>query len=422
METTSDLSRLSRPRRIVLIVVLGSVCTIGPFSTDLYLPALPIVAADLGARSSAIALTVTTFLVGLALGQLLAGPLSDTYGRRRPLLVGLVIYTVASLVCALTPSAGVLVAVRLVQGLAGASGMAIANAVVTDYSRGRQAARLLSRLALVNGLAPIVAPLVGAQLLRVTSWRGLFVALTGLGILLFAAVALGLRESLPRERRQARGAGRTLRTFGMLSRDLRFMGLSTTSALAFVAFFAYLAASSFVYQDLYGASPVLFSLLFAMNAVGMLAVNQLNHRLLGRFTPQQLLGVGLVSGSLAGVAVLAVTLIGGLGIAALAVPLFVLVASLGFVFPDSTALALSLHPDVAGSASAYFGTFRLGLGALATPLIGIGGAVSGLPMAIVIAVSSAGALTVFAAVATRTRTLTPVLDTPEEASADMPVG
>src|SRR5450756_2197068 len=205
VETTSHLSRLSRPRRIVLIVVLGSVCTIGPFSTDLYLPALPTVATDLAASSSSIALTVTTFLVGLALGQLLAGPLSDTYGRRLPLLVGLPVFTVASLVCALTPSAGVLVALRLVQGLAGASGMAIANAVVTDYSRGRHAARLLSRLALVSGLAPIIAPLVGAQLLRVTSWRGIFVVLTGLGIVLFSAVALGLRESLPREKRQAGG-------------------------------------------------------------------------------------------------------------------------------------------------------------------------------------------------------------------------
>ena len=422
METTSHLSRLSRPRRLVLIAVLGSVYTIGPLATDLYLPALPTVAADLNASSSAIALTVTTFLLGLALGQLIAGPLSDTYGRRRPLLIGLGIFTVACMLCAMTPSAGVFIAVRLVQGLAGAAGIVVANAVVTDYSRGREAARLLSRLAIVSGLAPIVAPLIGAQLLRFTSWRGIFVVQTGLGIILFLAVALGLRESLTPERRQARGAGLALRTMGMLSRDLAFMGLSTSSALAFVAFFAYLAASSFVYQDLYGASPVLFSLLFAVNAIGMLAVNQLNHRLLGRFTPQQLLGVGLLTGSLAGLAVLAVTLVGGLGIVALAVPLFVLVASLGFVFPDSTALALSLHPDVAGSASAYFGTFRLGLGALATPLVGIGGAVSGLPMALVIAVSSAAALAVFAAVAARTRTLTPVLDTPEEASTDMPVG
>jgi DHA1 family bicyclomycin/chloramphenicol resistance-like MFS transporter len=413
---------MSRPRRIGLIVILSSVCTIGPLSTDLYLPAMPTVAADLGASSAAIALTVTTFLVGLAFGQLLAGPLSDTYGRRRPLLVGLAVFVAASVVCALAPSAEVLVVVRLVQGLAGASGMAITNAVVTDYSRGREAARLLSRLALVSGVAPIVAPLFGAQLLRVTSWRGIFVVLAGLGLVMIAAVALGLRESLPRERRQARGAARTLRTMGMLTRDPRFMGLSTSSALAFVAFFAYLAASSFVYQDLYGASPVEFSLLFAVNALGMLAVNQLNHRLLARFTPGQLLGVGLALGSLSGLAILVVTLVGGLGLVALAVPLFVLVASLGFVFPDSTALALSLHPEEAGSASAYFGTFRLGLGALATPLVGIGGAVSGLPMAIVIAASSAAALVVFAIVTARTRAPVPVLDTPEEVSADMPVG
>jgi len=422
VETTSHLSRLSRPRRLVLIAVLGSVYTIGPLATDLYLPALPTVAADLNASSSAIALTVTTFLLGLALGQLIAGPLSDTYGRRRPLLIGLGIFTVACMLCAMTPSAGVFIAVRLVQGLAGAAGIVVANAVVTDYSRGREAARLLSRLAIVSGLAPIVAPLIGAQLLRFTSWRGIFVVQTGLGIILFLAVALGLRESLTPERRQARGAGLALRTMGMLSRDLAFMGLSTSSALAFVAFFAYLAASSFVYQDLYGASPILFSLLFAVNAIGMLAASQLNHRLLTRFTPQKLLGAGLVLGSLSGLAILVVTLVGGLGIAALAVPLFTLVAGLGFVFPDSTALALSLHPDVAGSASAYFGTFRLGLGALATPLVGIGGAVSGLPMAIVIAVSSAAALAVFVAVASRTRALKPILDTPEEALADMPVG
>jgi DHA1 family bicyclomycin/chloramphenicol resistance-like MFS transporter len=421
VETTSHLSRLSRPRRLVLIAVLSSVYTIGPLATDLYLPALPVVATDLGASSSAIALTVTSFLLGLAFGQLLVGPLSDTYGRRRPLLIGLGVFTVTCALCAVTPSAEIFIAVRLLQGLAGAAGIVIANAVVTDYSRGREAARLLSRLAIVSGLAPIVAPLIGAQLLLVMSWRGIFVVQAGLGILLCLAVATGLRESLPRNRRQARGAGLTLRTMGMLSRDLSFMGLATTSALAFVAFFAYLAASSFVYQDLYGASPVLFSALFAVNAIGMLIASQLNHRLLRRFTPRQLLGTGLIVGTGASLAILVVTLVGGLGIVALAVPLFALVASLGFVFPDSTALALSLHPDVAGSAAAYFGTFRLGLSALATPLVGIGGAVSALPMAIVIAVSSSAALVVFAALAARTRTLTPILDTPEEASTDMPV-
>ena len=364
---------------------------------------------------------MTTFLLGLALGQLLAGPLSDMYGRKRPLLVGLGIFTLTCGLCAITPSAELFIAMRFVQGLAGAAGIVITNAVVTDYARGREAARLLSRLALISGLAPIVAPLIGVGLLRFMSWRGIFVVQAGLGVLLCLGVAFGLRESLAPARRQARGEWQTFRAMGMLSRDRGFMGLTVASALAFVAFFGYLAASSFVYQDIYGASPFLFSALFAVNAVGMLIANQVNHRLLRRFTPNQLLGAGLIVGTGAGVALLVVTLVGGLGIVALALPLFVLISSLGFVFPDSTALALSLHPDVAGSASAYFGTARLGLGALATPLIGIGGAVSGLPMAIVIALSSAAALIVYLLVATRIRTVTCVLDMPEEASADMPV-
>ena len=393
------LSGLSRRRLALLIVTLGGLSTVGPFAIDLYLPALPSVARDLGATTQSIALTVTTFLIGLAAGQLIAGPLSDAYGRRRPVIVGLAVFTVCSLICALTPSVWVLVVVRLVQGLAGASGVVIANAVVTDYVRGRQAARLLSRLALVSGLAPILAPLAGAQLLRLTSWRGVFVVLAGIGLVLVASVAFGLRESLPPEKRRTGGLGVVTRTMNMLSRDRAFMVYALTSALTFMGFFAYLAGSSFVYQGTYGASPVLFSVLFAANALGMLAANQLNHRLLSRFTPRRLLGAGLIVNATAATGALVVTAIGGLGIAAFAVPVFALVASLGLVAPNSTALALSLHPETAGSASAYFGTLRYGLGALATPLVGIGGAVSGLPMTLVMVVAGVAALVLFAFVA-----------------------
>jgi DHA1 family bicyclomycin/chloramphenicol resistance-like MFS transporter len=409
---------------ILLIVILGGVCTIGPFSTDLYLPAMPTVAADLHAGARSIELTVTTFLAGLALGQLLAGPLSDTYGRRRPLLVGLSIYTASSLVCAVAPSAGVLVVVRAIEGLSGASGLAIANAVVTDHFRGRHAARFLSRLVLVSGMAPIVAPLIGGQLLRFTSWRGVFVVLTAIGAVLLAGVALGLRESLPAEKRSARSLTGSLRTMGRLSRDRTFMGLALTCSLMYAAFFAYLAASSFVVQDLYGASPVVFSVLFSVNAVGMLAASQANHLLLTRLAPRRLLGAALVAAACGGGALLAVTVAGGLGIAALAAPLFVLVASLGFVTPDSTALALSLHPEVAGSASAYFGTLRLALGALATPLVGVGAEVSGLPMALVIAISTVAALAVFAGVVVRTwgGAVPEAPVAPPPISSDIPVG
>ena len=408
--------------RLLFIAVLGGVSAIGPLATDLYLPALPTVARDLGASQGSIALTISAFLVGLAFGQLLSGHLSDTLGRRRPLITGLLVFAGASLACPFTTSVGTLIALRTLQGFAGAAGVAIANAVVADHARGTAAARLLSRLALITLLMPIVAPLVGAQLLRVVPWQGVFVVQGLMGLVLAAGVGYGLRESLPPERRvpfSLRSTGAVMRR---LSRDRAFMGLTLTSALTGVAFFAYLAASSFVYQEAYGASPAVFGALFSVNAVGMLAASQLNHRLLGRFTPQRLLGAGLVASVLAGLTLLGVTLVGGLGLAAVAIPLFVLVAAVGAVGPDSTALALSLHPGIAGTASAYFGTVRLAVGASGSVLVGLGGSVSGLSMAIVIAAATLAAAAAFALVAPRVRRVAARFDTPEEATADMPAG
>jgi DHA1 family bicyclomycin/chloramphenicol resistance-like MFS transporter len=390
------LNDFSRGRRTAIVAILGGLWTIGPFSIDLYLPALPTLGSDLGASQQQVAVTVTAFLVGLAFGQVQAGALSDTYGRRRPLVAGLLLFTLATLACALAPTIEVLIAARFLQGLGGAAGMAISNAAVTDYVRGRQAARLLSRLAIIGGVAPIIAPLAGGQLLRVTSWRGLFVVLTVIALTLFLSVLLGLPESLPRERRSSAGLPTLARSLLTLTRDGRFMGFALVSALSFAGFFAYLAGSSFVYQDVYGVSPAAFSVLFATNAVGMLGASDLNHRLLARLSPAQLLGAALAVNAVAGAAALSVLLAGGLGIWALAAPLFVLVASIGFIIPNSTALALSLHPDVAGKASAYFGTLRLGLGALATPLVGLGGGMDGVSMGLVIAGAGLLALGLFA--------------------------
>jgi DHA1 family bicyclomycin/chloramphenicol resistance-like MFS transporter len=393
------LNDFSRGRRTALIVILGALWTIGPFSIDLYLPALPRLGLDLAASQQQVALTITAFFLGLAVGQVQAGALSDTYGRRRPLLAGLLLYTVATVACALAPTIQLLAVARFVQGIGGAAGMAISNAAVTDIVRGREAARLMSRLAMIGGVAPVIAPLVGGQLLRVMSWRGLFVVLTVIGLALFLSVLTGLPESLPRERRSSAGVGTLLRALLALTRDPRFMGFAISSALSFAGFFAYLAGSSFVYQGVYGVSPALFSLLFAANAIGMLGASELNHRLLARFTPGQVLAAALIVNAVVGVVVLAVLLAGDLPLWALAAPLFVLVASMGLIIPDSTALALSLHPDTAGKASAYFGTLRLGLGALATPLVGLGGGMEGVSMGLVIAGAGLLALAVFAVVA-----------------------
>jgi DHA1 family bicyclomycin/chloramphenicol resistance-like MFS transporter len=404
-----------------VVATLGALGTIAPFSIDLYLPALPALGADLGASQQQVAATVTMFLLGLAFGQVQAGSLSDTHGRRRPLLAGLLLYTLASLACAFAPSIQVLMAARFLQGLGGAAGMAIANASVTDYVRGRDAARLFSRLAMIGGVAPIVAPLVGGQLLRVVSWRGLFIVLAGIGLALFASVLAGLPESLPQERRSVAGVATLLKSLLGLSRDLGFVGLALTSAFSFAGFFAYLAGSSFVYQEVYGVSPAAFSLLFAVNAVGMLGANDLNHRLLARFTPQRLLAAALVVYLGASVTALLVLFAGSLPLWALAAPLFVLVASVGLIIPNSTALALSRHPEAAGTAAAYFGTLRLGLGALATPLVGLAGGRDGVSMGLVIAGAGLLALLTFAVVAWRDRGGARVCEFQPGTCADMTV-
>jgi len=421
----NPLSRTPLPTgraRLLFVAVLGGVSAIGPLATDLYLPALPDVTRDLGASQQSIALTVSTFLAGLACGQLVSGNLSDTFGRRRPLVAGLLVFSAASLACPFTSSAGALIALRLVQGFSGAAGIAIANAIVADHAHGTAAARLLSRLALITLLMPILAPLAGAQLLRVVPWQGVFVVQGAIGLALTAGVVFGLKESLPPERRvpfSLRSSGRLMTA---LSRDGAFVGLTLTSALTSVAFFAYLASSPFVYQEVYGASPAVFGALFSANAVGMLAASQLNHRLLSRFAPQRLLGAGLLVALLAGLALLLATLAGGLGLPAVAVPLFVLVAAVGAIGPNSTALALSLHPEAAGTASAYFGTVRLAVGALGSALVGLGGSIGGLSMAVVVAAATLAAAVNYAVVAPRVRRVVATFDTPEEATADMPAG
>ena len=401
MDSPSRLERMGRGRRTTLVLILGGLWVLGPFADDLYLPAMPDVSRDLGTSMQAVALTITTFIVGLALGQLLTAPLSDSRGRKGLLLTGLAVFAATSLASALAPTIEVLIAVRFAQGVAGAAGMAIANAVVADVSRGRQAARLLSRMTLVGGVAPVVAPFIGAQLLRVMSWRGLFGVVTVLSVGLLLAVAFGLPETHPKERRTAGGLRAIAGAMATLSRDAVFMGYTLAGALTSMAFFAYIAGSAFVYQDVYGVSATAYGVLFGLNAVGMLAATALNHRLLARSSPRRLLTAGLAVTAVAGVVTLAALTASGLGIWAMVVPLFVTVAAFGVVWPDSTALALTRHPGIAGSASAYNGTLRTGLGALATPLVGIGGQVSGPSMGLVIAVSCVAALPLYLLVVRR---------------------
>jgi len=334
--------RGDRPlRRARVVVILGALSAFGPLSIDMYLPGLPSLGATLDAPAWAVQLTLTACLAGLALGQIVAGPLSDRFGRRTPLLVGVSAYAAASLLCALAPT--------------------------------------------------ILALVIGGQVLRVTTWRGVFVLLAGVGVVLAVAAATGLRETLAPGDRHPGGIAETVRTFGRLLGDRVFLGHALACGLAFGAMFAYISGSPFVLQDIYGASPQAFSVLFAANALGIVGASQANRALLRRFAPRTILRTALVVQASAGVALLAVVLAGA-GVWGIVPLLFLVVASLGLVLPNATALALAGHPRVAGSASGLLGVLQFIVGAAAAPLVGIAGTGTAVPMATVIAVLAVGAV------------------------------
>jgi DHA1 family bicyclomycin/chloramphenicol resistance-like MFS transporter len=368
-----------------LVIMLGALTAFGPMSIDMYLPAFPTLSAHFHTGQPQVQLTLTACLAGLALGQVLAGPVSDTLGRRRPLLVGLAGYTVASALCAFAPSIYLLTALRFVQGLSGAAGLVIAFAIVRDRYEGIAVARFFSALMLVNGLAPMLAPVIGGQLLRVTSWNGIFLVLTGYGLVLLVTIAVALPETLPPGRRRPGRLGQVVRTFGGLLRDRAFVGYALTRSLLFAAMFGYISGSAFVLQQIYGVSAQLYGVVFGVNALGLVLASQLNRWLLRRYRLRLLLAVALSTSLLGGAGVLIAVSLPGHPLFWLLPPLFVVVASLGVVMPNGTALALASHRDAAGTASALLGMVQFAGGALAAPLVGLGAGRTALPMAVVIA-------------------------------------
>jgi DHA1 family bicyclomycin/chloramphenicol resistance-like MFS transporter len=377
------------------IVVLGLLSTFGPISLDLYLPALPQLAEELEASASAAQLSITACLLGLAVGQLVAGPLSDRLGRRRPLIVGLILYLVTSAACAFAPSVAVLVLLRLLQGLSGAAGLVVARAVARDLYAGRLLVIFFSRLTLISGLAPVIAPVLGGQLSRVMTWRGIFLVLAAFGLVLLLAGAFGLRETLPPERRTTGGIRATLHGFRTLLKDRFFVGSALSAGLAGASMFAYIAGGTFVLQEIYGLSAQGFSFVFGANSLGIMAVSQLGGRLVRRWSAPRVLAIGLLF-NLLGATSLAATVLIHLGLPFLVGSLWVMVSALGLVFPTSTALALADYPDQAGTASSLLGLGQFIAGAVAAPLVGVAGTQSAVPLGVVAFVASAGASLVFA--------------------------
>ncbi|GHP17696.1 putative multidrug resistance transporter, Bcr/CflA family protein [Rhodococcus sp. NKCM2511] len=364
--TTEPTSR----ERLRVILVLGALIALGPLTIDMYLPALPAIAEDLNTPSSAVQLTLAGTLVGLALGQLVIGPLSDIVGRRLPLIVGTGVHILASLACIVAPNIAVLGGLRVIQGLGAAAAAVVAMAIVRDLFSGRAAATVLSRLMLVMGVAPVLAPSLGGAVLLVGSWRLVFAALAIMGVALMTLAIVSLRESLPPERRRASGVMPVLRTYRSLLRDTQFVVLVMVAALAMSALFAYVAGSSFVLQEEFGLDEQQFAIVFAAGAISLIGASQLNVLLLGRFAPVQIvlsaLSFGVVAGAV--MVVLAVTGVGGM--AGFVVPLWFVLGAVGFVMPNAPALALSRHGEAAGGAAALLGAAQFGLGAIVAPIVG----------------------------------------------------
>ncbi|MDB4936589.1 MAG: hypothetical protein JWP87_3561 [Labilithrix sp.] len=367
-----------------LALLLGSLTAFAPLSIDMYLPSLPAIERDLATTPSSVQLTLAAFFAGLAVAQLAYGPLSDRFGRKKPLVIGLAVYAAASIGCALAPNIEALIALRFLQAVGGAAGVVLARAVVRDLRSGAEAARLLSLLMLVMGVAPILAPLAGGWLLLVGSWRLTFGVLAVIGLTCLAVVPRALPETATRrlERLDVRTIGRQIRE---LARDRDFVSYALAGAFSQAGMFAYIAGSPFVLIGMFHVSPQAYGWMFGANAAGLIAASQLNRRLLVRSTPSRVLGRATVIAVLAGVSLLALAVAGIQLLPAVLASLFLFVATLGFVGPNATAIAMERHRERAGLASAVLGSSQFVIAAIAAAVVGMANEGTMRPMAAVMA-------------------------------------
>jgi DHA1 family bicyclomycin/chloramphenicol resistance-like MFS transporter len=375
--------RLTSRQRLVYVLVLGALTALGPFTVDLYLPAFPVLQQELGVSASAVQLTLTGTMVGFGLGQLIVGPWSDKVGRRLPLILATALHIAASLAAAFAPDIVWLSVFRLLQGFGAAAGGVVAMAMVRDLFGGKPLVRMLSRLALVNGLAPVLAPVIGSQLLQVMDWRGIFVVLAIYGAVVVVAVAFFIVETLPASRRQVSGHSTLRDRYAALFRDRVYLGAAIIGGMTFTGLFGYLSTSSFLFQDLYGFNAQEYGLLFAVNSVGVIIGVQTSSRLMrGSVQPQWILAGTTVVHLAMAAAIMVLDSSGG-GFWGTAIPLWFYILACGFAFPAVQVLALAHHGAEAGTAASLLGALNFGLAGVISPLIGLMGVGSAVPMAFV---------------------------------------
>jgi len=373
--------------------VLGTIVlitAIAPLATDMYVPAFPLVGRDLVASATQVQLTLTTFFVGMALGQLVGGPASDRIGRRTPLLVSLAVLTVASALCAYSPTIGVMMLARLLQGFSGGWAMVIARSIVVDLTRGAELVRAMNLVAGVGGIAPIVGPLLGGVILQFSHWRVSFWLVAGLSALMFVAVAVGVAETLPADKRHGGGLSHIKETTAAVLRHRRFVGYLLVFGSSMGMIFAYVATSAYVLQSMNGLSPMVYSIDFAFNAVGLTIATLAAARLANRVPARTLVGIGLVVSAATG----AVLLIGAIWFAmplpVALIGFFILMSAQGLVGPNAGALASDAVPDHPGTGSALLGFLQWCLAGVIAPLAGLGGTESAVPMAAIVTILAIG--------------------------------
>ncbi len=386
------------------ILILGAVIAIGPMAIDMYLPALPGLQDYFLADASGVQLSLASFFAGLALGQLIYGPLSDRFGRRPPLLMGLALFSIASLGCAMAPNLPSLITLRFIQALGGCAGMVITRAMVRDRFAPQEMARILSLLILVLGVAPILAPSLGSLVLQVAGWQSIFLILTVYGLLCLLAVTWHIPESNQAPTESIR-LGDIAQTYGRLLSHRRFMGYALAGGVAQAGLFAYISGSSFVFIEVFELTPTAFGWLFGANAFGLILASQINRRALERYPAQRVLKRALSAYCLSGLVLLIVTLSDTGGLIGFVVPLWLCISSLGFSFPNSTAAAMAPFGDRAGTASALLGTLQFGIAGIAATFSGYWYDGTAIPMTTIIAICGCVSLSLLLGVVGKSRSV-----------------
>ncbi|WP_462421265.1 multidrug effflux MFS transporter [Salinicoccus sp. Marseille-QA3877] len=379
-----------------IVILLGALTAIGPLSMDMYLPALPVVADDLNTSASLVQMSLTTCLIGLATGQLMFGPLSDIRGRKKPLIFSLAIYSVTSLALAFTTTIGIFILLRFIQGFTGAAGIVIARAAARDIYSGNELTKAFALLALVSGAAPILAPISGGFVLNFGSWPVVFYIIAMIGILLLLSVMFLYSETLPAEGRSEGTVFAVVKTFGDLLKDKVFLGISFTQSLIMSGMFAYIAGSPFILQNIYEVSPQQFSLIFALNGLGIIIAAQISGRIAAKVDEVKIMLSGVLL-SLTGSVLLIIVVVGDLSLPVIIIALFMVVSSIGFVSPTAFSLGLKNQKKSAGSASAFLGLLPFIGGAVVSPLVGLGGEHIAWPLALVTIICSISAFAIFMA-------------------------